>query len=843
MAITFNDNINVSAQKPIDSRFGPYNNTGAALAAIPAGQRYIGLTVGIGTNPVVEYWFNDGIADGDFVAKTASGNLTGITAGTGISVSGTATNPIVAVTTPTQLTTNLSTNIITDAANAVKYPNVPAVKTYVDGLTVGLLNDRGSYAPSSTSPGPYPSTGGSGTAGAIMKGDIWYIRSNGYLGTTAVVTGASVRALVDSPGSTTDADWDILDAGLGFIPENSANRVLTGSSISSDPTNPTNYPSVKALTEYLSTFSGPAPTLQQVLTATPSNKSFTQQLILADTSSEDFVSAIGFGEIILSDNPAGGNIFLGTSNIIQVQLGTNYTTYESDRITFTGPGYTSTLLVQPGNQTMYLPAPSSPFQTLAVSVNGVSAGTDGNITLPSSVGSGTPFTLTMWSNPLGTSLVNSAITSTGNNVGIFNDTSNLTGGKYAVQIGIDGVMDYPLETLVVSDSTNQAAIGVYNEETTPGSGKSSIYLGNIQTSYAGAFLFAESRFVNETSLGDSTLSNNFVTRDASSGAIVDSVGNILTIHPDGAVSLNASGSGVFAAASPRLVINEDITVANPVYGLYVNSEAYFALSLEAGTLSSPSLTGTGNGLVLATNTGTLARTALPVGTLNRIPKWTATGSLSLGDSQIFDNGTNVGIGTTSPTEKLQISGNLLLTEVGVPSDNDSYSIKFQGKGTTGTNQTGEIKIDASGTAATQGCLQLSTSGFMRFSSGSAEGYVFAGSPATLRNNSGGITLQAFSTTQGIVLRNNTNQISGKLLSVVNSGLNEPLTILASSGTEGNVGINIATPARSLHIKDVMRLEPRGSAPTSPSAGDIYYSSADNTLKFYNGTTWRTISSV
>jgi hypothetical protein len=566
-------------------------------------------------------------------------------------------------------------------------------------------------------------------------------------------------------------------------------------------------------------------------------------LVVRNTSTPTRTSSISSGSILLQDTDTSRSIALGTDDKIRVQVGSNYTTYEATQITFNGSGYTSTLQVQPGNQTMYLPAPSSPFQTLAVSVNGIPAGTNGNITLPSSVGSGTPFTLTMWDSPLGTALVDSEITSNGNNVGIFNDTSNLTGGKYAVQIGLDGVMDYPLETLVVSDSTSQAAIGVYNEETTPGSGKSSIYLGNIQTSYAGAFLFAESRFVNETSLVNSTLSNNFVTRDSAAGTLVDSVENILTIHPDGAVSLNASGSGVFAAASPRLVINEDITVANPVYGLYVNSEAYFALILEAGTLSSPSLTGTGNGLVLATNTGILARTALPTGTLNRIPKWTATGSLSLGDSQIFDNGTNVGIGTTSPTEKLQISGNLLLTEVGVPSDNDSYAIKLQGKGTTGIAQTGEIKIDAAGTAATQGCLQLSTSGFMRFSSGSAEGYVFAGSPATLRNNSGGITLQAFSTTQGIVLRNNTNQISGKLLSVVNSGLNEPLTILASSGTEGNVGINIATPARSLHIKDVMRLEPRGSAPTSPSAGDIYYSSADNTLKFYNGTTWRTISSV
>lgn len=39
------------------------------------------------------------------------------------------------------------------------------------------------------------------------------------------------------------------------------------------------------------------------------------------------------------------------------------------------------------------------------------------------------------------------------------------------------------------------------------------------------------------------------------------------------------------------------------------------------------------------------------GTLNKIAKWTVTGS-ALGDSQISDNGTNVGIGNTSPGAKL-----------------------------------------------------------------------------------------------------------------------------------------------------------------------------------------------
>ena len=51
------------------------------------------------------------------------------------------------------------------------------------------------------------------------------------------------------------------------------------------------------------------------------------------------------------------------------------------------------------------------------------------------------------------------------------------------------------------------------------------------------------------------------------------------------------------------------------------------------------------------------------GTLDRVTKFTGTGT-TIGDSQIYDNGTNVGIGTTLPGEKLEVNGNLLLGGAG-----------------------------------------------------------------------------------------------------------------------------------------------------------------------------------
>lgn len=98
--------------------------------------------------------------------------------------------------------------------------NLKADITYVDGLVVGLLDDRGSY---DASVNTFPAAGGSGTAGAILKGDIWYISVAGTLGGSAVTVGDSVRALVDTPGQTA-TNWSILETNIGYVPENFANK-------------------------------------------------------------------------------------------------------------------------------------------------------------------------------------------------------------------------------------------------------------------------------------------------------------------------------------------------------------------------------------------------------------------------------------------------------------------------------------------------------------------------------------------------------------------------------------------------------------------------------------------
>jgi hypothetical protein len=65
---------------------------------------------------------------------------------------------------------------------------------------------------------------------------------------------------------------------------------------------------------------------------------------------------------------------------------------------------------------------------------------------------------------------------------------------------------------------------------------------------------------------------------------------------------------------------------------------------------------------------------------------------------------------------------------------------------------------------------------------------------------------------------------------------------------GNVGIGNHTPTElldvdgSAKIKDVLKMTPTGTVPTSPASGCIYMDDGTNTggtptLRYYNGTSW------
>lgn len=124
-------------------------------------------------------------------------------------------------------------------------PSQNAVKTYVDSFATGLLTDNGNYDPTITS--QYPTSGNTLSGGAVQKGDIWYISVNGTMNGNSVFVGYSVRALVDNAGATTDANWSISNVGIGFVPENVANKSTDVNLGTSD----VYYPSQNAVKSYV----------------------------------------------------------------------------------------------------------------------------------------------------------------------------------------------------------------------------------------------------------------------------------------------------------------------------------------------------------------------------------------------------------------------------------------------------------------------------------------------------------------------------------------------------------------------------------------------------------------
>lgn len=130
-----------------------------------------------------------------------------------------------------------------DNTSDLNKPVSTATQTAINNAVVGLLDDRGNY---SASGNVFPSSGGSGTAGAILKGDLWTISVAGTLGGVAVTPGDVVRCIVDTPGQTS-TNWAISENNIGYVAENQANKDNT----TTLGTSTTLYPTQNAVKVYV----------------------------------------------------------------------------------------------------------------------------------------------------------------------------------------------------------------------------------------------------------------------------------------------------------------------------------------------------------------------------------------------------------------------------------------------------------------------------------------------------------------------------------------------------------------------------------------------------------------
>jgi len=226
------------------------------------------------------------------------------------------------------------------------------------------------------------------------------------------------------------------------------------------------------------------------------------------------------------------------------------------------------------------------------------------------------------------------------------------------------------------------------------------------------------------------------TSDGSLGSIIFTVkqsGNvgIGTASPSSLFSVGSS-SQFQVNASGDLVKLKNVTYSWP--SAVAGGADYALVSDSSGTLSWKSLTGIGG------VSGT--------GTVNYVPKWTPN-TTTLGNSQVFDNGTNVSIGTGSPlASKLHVQSSDTTTSLG--KSNASINI----------------------TNATNAVNDLAEVNFYGYS-GSAN-YVMAGISAKMTTVSGN--------TQG-------DLIFGTKNLTTDTALTARMTILSG----GNIGIGTTAP--------------------------------------------------
>ena len=220
------------------------------------------------------------------------------------------------------------------------------------------------------------------------------------------------------------------------------------------------------------------------------------------------------------------------------------------------------------------------------------------------------------------------------------------------------------------------------------------------------------------------------------------------------------------------------------------------------------------------------------GTTNYVPKW--TGSTGLGNSQIFDNGTNVGIGTTSPSAKLDvnITGGTIGVRISGDSSSDMLRLTQTGSGNailvedSSNPDSTPFVVDATGkvgigtTAPSYFLEAISTGGVdavMMFDGGTAaNANLIARADTTQklpvvvmsdRNNVYGVNTSFYigldrspsslyaGRNDSIYVNNYTDK--GHYFVTANSGGTKAIkmSIIGS----GNVGIGTATPSEKLHV--------------------------------------------
>jgi hypothetical protein len=300
-----------------------------------------------------------------------------------------------------------------------------------------------------------------------------------------------------------------------------------------------------------------------------------------------------------------------------------------------------------------------------------------------------------------------------------------------------------------------SAFDIYNDSTTDVAGKGSTI-----------------------TFSDNYLGTNKTTRAAIKGG-TDTAGNTA----DGFLAFYTDSSSA-NSMQQRMIINHDGRVSFNYYG----SGSFTGTATESLAVDA-----SGNVIEIPIGSGPVDGS----GTANYSARWIDTDTLGIGT--LYDNGTNVGIGTSSPNQKLEVSGNSLVT--GTQFIGDTFTKIQQASGnllltnqslsgaiTFLTNSTEQVRITSSGNVGigtTSPIYKLDANGGVRaggvityskpYSNLTTTGQAVAGLTSSSNGNSTGFTFTCFGHTGGYqkIVYSCRNELgTWKTKKVINEGTND-----------------------------------------------------------------------
>ncbi|MCP4324065.1 MAG: hypothetical protein GY787_19840, partial [Alteromonadales bacterium] len=280
-----------------------------------------------------------------------------------------------------------------------------------------------------------------------------------------------------------------------------------------------------------------------------------------------------------------------------------------------------------------------------------------------------------------------------------------------------------------------------------------------------------------------------------------------TVVGDSIITQAALGQGITIGGNLDVTDDTNLQGSLLADSLEVSNDSVFTGSARFnGTIKDTSggvgtngqvLTSTGTGVAWATDAG---GSVTGTGTTNYIAKWNTSSSIQ--DSIIFDNGTNVGVGTATPSAKLHVNGSEFLVtqgnETGLNINNDTYIYKI-GDISGGENQA-YMQIDSAASKA----FFLNSNVGIGTTSPSAKLHVNSSDSITVQKIQGATSaaLEFFNSTTktGAILLNSSQFLLAADASnplTINTGGSERMRVLAN----GNVGIGVTNPHTKLTIED------------------------------------------